>query len=131
MVKIPWPLANLRGTTPEWRRIAAQALAFLLAGREGLQHGNCEMVLKERPKCLLDLPDTSTGEGPWIARMYNTTMERAMDRLWSNRSRGRTNAPAVRNELLPDMQPRREKIPLQRPGTSGLGAARGWQEPKE
>ena len=35
-VAIPWPLANLEGMTLEWRRKAAQALTFLLAGCEGL-----------------------------------------------------------------------------------------------
>ena len=60
VVRIPWPPAGLERTTPEWRRRSAQALAFLLGGREGIWYGDWDAALEERPKCLLDLPDTST-----------------------------------------------------------------------
>ena len=63
LVQIPWPPAQLEGTSPQLCHSAAQALAFLLAGREGLQHQ--DSALKERPEGLLDLRDTSTREGLW------------------------------------------------------------------
>ena len=68
-VTIPWTLANLEGTSPEWCRKAAQALAYLLARHERLYDEDWE--------CLLDLPDTSTHEGREVAIMHNATMAQA------------------------------------------------------
>ena len=76
-VWIRWPPARLEGTTVEWHHPSTQALTFLLAGLEGTMYDDWDKGLSERPECLLIHPDTSTQDGRWIARMQNTTVERA------------------------------------------------------
>ena len=101
-------------------------------GEQVLWHQDWHLALRERPKCLLDLPaDSSTGEGEWTARMHNATVERAMEGLWLTRARARMEIPAVSNKLLWDIQPHKELIPLGRPGKSSLGAVKVRREPKE
>ena len=77
-VRIPWSPTGLEGTPPEWRRRSAQALAFLLSGREGIWYGDWDTALEERPECLLDPPDTNTPWGLWTAGMHNSTVGRAL-----------------------------------------------------
>ena len=79
MVRIPWRPTGLEGSTLEWRRRSAQALAFLLGGREGVRYGNWDTALEERPECLLDPPDTNTPQGRWTSRMHNSTVGQALE----------------------------------------------------
>ena len=54
--------------------MAAQALAFLLAVREGLEQRDWTFALTERPECLLVLLDTTTGDelhNSMVSRSFN------------------------------------------------------------
>ena len=62
-VHIPWPPVGMERATPEWRRKASQAMAFLLGGRGGEHYGSWSGALRQRPECHLDAPDTTTDGG--------------------------------------------------------------------
>ena len=106
-VRIPWPLAKLEGTTPEWCRWSAQALAFLLGCPEGVRYCDWDAELEERPEFLLDPPDTSMRRGRWTARMHNNTVGQALNGLWS--ARAATLLPVTTNQVLRGI-PRRQDI---------------------
>ena len=80
-VNIPWPPAGMERATPEWRQKASQAMALLLGGRSGEHYGNWSDVLRQRPECRLDPPDTTTRRGIWTARKHNSTVCRMLDGL--------------------------------------------------
>ena len=65
---IPWPPVGMERATPEWRRKASQAMAFLLGGRGGEHFSSWSGALRQRLECSLDSPDTTTGGGIWTAR---------------------------------------------------------------
>ena len=73
-VHIPWPPVGLERATPEWRRRASQAMAFLLGGRGGEHYASWDSALRQRPECRLDAPDITTDGGMWTARMHNSTV---------------------------------------------------------
>ena len=99
-VRIPWPLAKLEGTTPEWCRWSAYC--------------NWDAELEERPEFLLDPPDTSMRRGRWTARMHNNTVGRALDGLWS--ARAATLLPVTTNEVLRGIPRRRDIIAVEEAG---------------
>ena len=70
MVWIPWPPAWMEQATPEWRQRASEAMAFLLCSQEGERYSDWDSLLKQRPECRLNFPDTTTpgGQGAGWAR---------------------------------------------------------------
>ena len=67
-VHIPWPPVGLERATPEWRRKASQAMAFLLGGRGGEHYASWNGALRQQPECRLDAPDIATDRGMWTAK---------------------------------------------------------------
>ena len=110
-VHIPWPPVGMERATPEWRRKASQAMAFLLGGRGSEHYGSWSGALRQRPECRLDAPDTTTGGGIWTARMHNSTVRRVLDGLVSARAMGHRE-PEGMNEILRDIPPRRGVLPV-------------------
>ena len=108
-VDIPWPPARMEQATPEWRQRASQAMAFLLGGCSG-EH----KVLRQRPECRLDPPDTTTQRGIWTARMHNSTVCRVLDGLVAAQATGHRE-PEGMNEILRDIPPRRGVLPIPGP----------------
>ena len=106
-VNIPWPPARMEQATPEWRQRASQGMAFLLGGRSGEHYGNWSDVLRQRPVCRLDPPDTTTQRGIWTARMHTSTVCRVLDGLVAARATGHRE-PEGMNEILRDT-PREEE----------------------
>ena len=78
-VYIPWPPVGMERATPEWRRKASKAMAFLLGGRGCEHYGSWIGALRQRPECRLDAPDITTDGGMWTARMHNSTVSRVLD----------------------------------------------------
>ena len=113
-VHIPWPPVGMERATPEWRRKASQAMAFLLGGRGGEHYGSWSGALRQRPECRLDPPDTTTGGGIWTARMHNSTVCRVLDGLVSARATGHRELEGM-NEILRDIPPRRGVLPVPEP----------------
>ena len=122
-VHIPWPPVGLERATPEWRRKASQAMAFLLGGRGGEHYASWNGALRQRPECRLDAPDIATDRGMWTARMHNSTVCRVLDRLVSARATG-NREPEGMNEILRDIPPRRVVLPVPEP-TRGSPRADG------
>ena len=113
-VHIPWPPVGLERTTPEWRRRASQAMAFLLGGRGGEHYASWDSALRQRPECRLDAPDITTDGGMWTARMHNSTVGRVLDGLVSARATG-NREPEGMNEILRNIPPRRAVLPVPEP----------------
>ena len=113
-VHIPWPPVGLERTTPEWRRRASQAMAFLLGGRGGEHYASWDGALRQRPECRLDAPDITTDGGMWTARMHNSTVGRVLDGLVSARATG-NREPEGMNEILRNIPPRRAVLPVPEP----------------
>ena len=113
-VHIPWPPVGLERTTPEWRRRASQAMAFLLGGRGGEHYASWDGALRQRPECRLDAPDITTNGGMWTARMHNSTVGRVLDGLVSARATG-NREPEGMNEILRNIPPRRAVLPVPEP----------------
>ena len=111
---IPWPPAGMEQATPEWQQRASQAMVFLLGGRSGERYSDWGSVLKQRPECRLDLPDTTTRQGIWTARMHNSTVCRVLDRLVAARASG-SRQPDDMNDILRDIPPRRSVHPVPGP----------------
>ena len=110
-VHIPWPPVGLERATPEWRRRASQAMAFLLGGRGGEHYASWDSALQQRPECRLDAPDITTDGGMWTARMHNSTVGRVLDGLVSARATG-NREPEGMNEILRNIPPRRAVLPV-------------------
>ena len=89
-------------------------MAFLLGGRSGERYGDWGSALKERPECRLDLPDTTTRQGIWTARMHNSTVCKVVDGLVAARASG-SRQPDDMNEILRDIPPRRGVLPIPGP----------------
>ena len=113
-VYIPWPPVGMERATPEWRRKASQAMAFLLGGRGGEHYGSWSGALRQRPECRLDAPDITTDGGMWTARMHNSTVCWVLDGLVSARATGHRE-PEGMNEILRDIAPRRGVLPVPGP----------------
>ena len=113
-VHIPWPPVGLERATPEWRRRASQAMAFLLGGRGGEHYASWDSALRQRPECRLDAPDITTDGGMWTARMHNSTVGRVLDVLVSARATG-NREPEGMNEILRNIPPRRAVLPVPEP----------------
>ena len=113
-VLIPWPPVGLERATPEWRRRASQAMAFLLGGRGGEHYASLDSALQQRPECRLDAPDITTDGGMWTARMHNSTVGRVLDGLVSARATG-NREPEGMNEILRNIPPRRAVLPVPEP----------------
>ena len=113
-VHIPWPPVGLERATPEWRRRASQAMAFLLGGRGGEHYASWDSALRQRPECRLDAPDITTDGGMWTARMHNSTVGRVLDGLVSARATG-NREPEGMNEILRNIPPRRAVLPVPEP----------------
>ena len=113
-VHILWPPVGLERATPEWRRRASQAMAFLLGGRGGEHYASWDSALRQRPECRLDAPDITTDGGMWTARMHNSTVGRVLDGLVSARATG-NREPEGMNEILRNIPPRRAVLPVPEP----------------
>ena len=122
-VHIPWPPVGLERATPEWRRKASQAMAFLLGGRGGGHYASWNGALRQRPECRLDAPDITTDGGMWTARMHNSTVCRVLDGLVSARATG-NREPEGMNKTVSDIPPRRVVLPVPEP-TRGSPRADG------
>ena len=122
-VHIPWPPVGLERATPEWRRRASQAMAFLLGGRGGEHYASWDSALRQRPECRLDAPDIATDGGMWTARIHNSTVCRVLDGLFSTRAMG-NREPEGMNEILRNIPPRRVVLPVPEP-TRGSPRADG------
>ena len=105
-VSIPWPPAGMEQATPEWRQMASQAMAFLLGGQSSEHYSDSSGALKQRLECRLDIPDTTTRRGIWIAKMHNSTVCRVLDGLVAARATG-SRQPDDMTEILRDFPPRR------------------------
>ena len=114
MVHIPWPPVGLERATPEWRRRASQAMAFLLGGRGGEHYASWDSALRQRPECRLDAPDITTDGGMWTARLHNSAVGRVLDGLVSARATG-NREPEDMNEILRNIPPRRAVLPVPEP----------------
>ena len=113
-VHIPWPPVGMERATPEGRRKASQAMAFLLGGRGGEHYGSWSGALRQRPECRLNAPDITTDGGMWTARMHNSTVCRVLDGLVSAGAMGHKE-PEGMNEILRDIPPRRGVLPVPGP----------------
>ena len=113
-VHIPWPPVGLERATPEWRRRASQAMAFLLGGRGGEHYASWDSALRQRPECRFDAPDITTDGGMWTARMHNSTVGRVLDVLVSARATGNREPEGI-NEILRNIPPRRVVLPVPEP----------------
>ena len=122
-VHIPWPPVGLERATPEWRRRASQAMAFLLGGRGGEHYASWDSALRQRPECCLDAPDITTDGGMWTARMHNSTVGRVLDGLVSAWATG-NREPEGMNEILQNIPQRRVVLPVPEP-TRGSPRADG------
>ena len=128
-VHIPWPPVGLERATPEWRRRASQAMAFLLGGRGGEHYASWDSALRQRPECRLDAPDITTDGGMWTARMHNSTVGRVLDGLVSARATG-NREPEGMNEILRNIPPRRAVLPVPEPTRASPRADGAFPETK-
>ena len=126
-VHIPWPPVGLERATPEWRRKASQAMAFLLGGRGGEHYASWNGALRQRPECHLDAPDIATDGGMWTARMHNSMVCRVLDGLVSAQATG-NREPEGMNEILRDIPPRRVVLPVPEPTRGSPRADRAFPE---
>ena len=126
-VHIMWPPVGLEQATPEWRRRASQAMAFLLGGRGDEHYASWDSALRQRPECRLDAPDITTDGGMWTARMHNSTVGRVLDGLVSARATG-NREPEGMNEILRNIPLRRAVLPVPEPTRVSPRADRAFPE---
>ena len=98
MVRIPWRLTGLEGTTPGIG-LSVGRLGWSPVRRLGHRLGR---------EARMSAGSSRHERGRWTARMHNSTVGQALEGLWS--ARAGTLMPVTTNEVLRGIQPRRDMI---------------------